>query len=94
VFEKKALKRISESWFIWHWMIQKNSINPETYLSVFHLRQHPAPNPRVQTATVAKEKLPKRYLTYANIYTSLVYISSNWSRKREAENRTGNQATY
>jgi len=27
VFEKKVLRRISESWFIWHWMIRKNSIN-------------------------------------------------------------------
>jgi len=27
VFEKKILRRISESWFIWHWMIPKNSIN-------------------------------------------------------------------
>jgi len=26
VFEKTALKRISKRWFIWHWIIRKNSI--------------------------------------------------------------------
>jgi hypothetical protein len=27
VFEKKKLRRISDSWFIWHCIIRKNSIN-------------------------------------------------------------------
>ena len=40
-----------------------------------------------------KTGLSKCYLTYANIYARLVYISSNGNRKREGENRTGNQAT-
>jgi hypothetical protein len=59
--------------------------NFQNYISEFHLRQQPAPNPRVQTAKVDKERLSKRYLTYANIYARLVYISSDGNRQREGE---------
>jgi hypothetical protein len=37
VFEKKELRRISDSWFIWHCIIPKNSINwklPALYFRV------------------------------------------------------------